>query len=135
VTTLRKNIAIGVGLVSVVLAIVTPPLVSLTVRPYEPPLRAGMSLEEAFQVPGIWFDLMIPEYHGYDYYWCDYESEPDWLGNRYRVDVRIATNWRTGRREDNGPLRKYWTVNSWKVKPLPHTRPPWLDRAIKAVRW
>jgi hypothetical protein len=40
---MRKKLAYGVGLVAVVLAIVVPPFVTVSVRPYEPPLRIGMT--------------------------------------------------------------------------------------------
>jgi hypothetical protein len=132
---MRNRIAVGLGLVAVILAIVGPPFVALSLRPYKPQLRVGMSLQEAFQVPGNWSDLMIPEYSGWEYYWCDYESEPDWLGNRYRVDVRFDTGWRTKHQDDHGPFGKYWKVNRWKVVPLPRTRPSWLDTAMKWVGW
>jgi hypothetical protein len=127
---MRNRIAVGLGLVAVILAIAGRPFVALNLRPYEPQLRVGMSQQEAFQVRGKWSDLMIPEYSGWEYYWCVYESEPDWLGNRYRVDVRFDTPWTTKNQKD-----KYWKVNRWKVQPLPRTRPPWLDTAMKWVGW
>jgi hypothetical protein len=36
---MRNKVGIGAGLVAVVLAVVGPPFVALSVRPYEPPLR------------------------------------------------------------------------------------------------
>ena len=44
---MRRKIVAGVGLVAVVLAVVIPPLMVLSVRASEPPLRKGMSEEEA----------------------------------------------------------------------------------------
>jgi len=49
---MRKKIAVGVGLVAVVLAIVGPPFVALSVRPYEPPLRVGMTRNDVESVLG-----------------------------------------------------------------------------------
>ena len=49
---MRKQLALAAGLVAVILAIVVPPLVAWSVRPYEPPLRVGMDQEEVHQLLG-----------------------------------------------------------------------------------
>ena len=54
-----KEIAVGVGLVAVILAIVGPPFVALSVRPYEPPLRVGMESWEVKQAIGKWDSSII----------------------------------------------------------------------------
>ena len=49
-------------------------------------------------------------------YRSDYYPTPDWVGNRECITVSFD-------RDDR--------VNSWRVIPLPRTRPPWLDRVMK----
>jgi hypothetical protein len=124
---MRKEIAAGLGLV--VLLLVTIVLIIETMPPAKPPLRVGMSGEEQraslgqvayndrrHEVEPTW-----PEVERRDPGWCrHYVTEPDWLGAKQQIDVY----------EGGDRL-----VEKWEIKPLPRKRPPWLDRALKAVGW
>jgi hypothetical protein len=112
---MRKKVAIGIGLV--LLASVVMVLVVLWLPPTEPPLRVGMTEEEVRALlgepettlvsgPGILLSIFFPE--------------PDWLGYNRRITIVRDVNSQ---------------VIYWNDEPLPRTRPPWLDRAMKWVRW
>jgi hypothetical protein len=121
---MRKKIAVGAGLVAVVLAVVV--LVCDRMGPAEPPLRVGMNKEEVEAVLGQ------PVYAGeYHVFWNGkgeaanvdrgdgYESSPDLFGNHSRCMVHYNNN----------------SAVRWEIEPLPRTRPPWLNRVLKAVGW
>lgn len=110
----------------VMLMLLVTALVAGFLLPPEPELRRGMSGEEVvlilgyptlsvghrFRGEGNSESVRFDEIH--------YESEPDWVGNFSAVEVYFD-------RENR--------VDSWRTQPLPRTRPPWLDRAMKAVGW
>jgi hypothetical protein len=111
--TMRKKIAVGAGLV--LLAVLVTVLAVLCMQPAGPPLQVGMGQEEvdrAMGKPGV--NLA---YSGYPV--LMYLQGPDLIGNEQRVIVRFD---REGRVAD-------WSVTSSR------TRPPWMDRAMKAVGW
>jgi hypothetical protein len=115
---MRKRIAIGTGLVVIALVIVGRQFVSLSEPPYDPPLRAGMYSLESTQILSKlgYHSPIVDEEEEALSYW----HEPDWLGNRHQILVS---------------LDEVCRVTKWRVKPLPRTRPPWLDRVLKAVGW
>jgi hypothetical protein len=109
---MRKKLAVSAGLVAVVLVALA--LVDQWLTPAAPPLQVGMSKTEVEE---------ILEKYGYDpeldvFVYSDKTPGPDWLGNERYVSVRYK----------DGRLRR------WEVRRLPRTRPPWLDRALTAVR-
>jgi hypothetical protein len=114
----RNKVTICTGLAAVVLAIGGPPFVALSVRPYEPPLRTGMSPEEIHGVLGKpWIQ------HGYFIgtprcFEC-FDNEPDWLGGHKEVTVSYDSDKAIG----------------FQSKPLPRVRPPLLDTALRAAGW
>jgi hypothetical protein len=114
---------VGLGLVAVMLAIVGPPFVALSVRPYEPPLRVGMTPKEVQMIIGLpqrsWaFKWEVEEYY----------IGPDCCGNHSLLRVFFEKNYRP-------PMLPDMKVISWQVQSLPRTRPPWLDAALKWVGW
>ncbi len=121
-----KRIAIGVGMVAVMLAIVGPPFVAFSVRPYEAPLRVGMTpqeVEEIIGLPTIYLGATLGVSPGDHYY-----IGPDCFGN----DLEVIVHFKTGDQRSSPDDRK---VVSWEVKRLSRTRPPWLDKALKWVGW
>jgi len=119
---MRKHLAIGVGIVAVLLAIVGPPFAMWGMRPHELPLRVGMTDSEVSGLlgPGCrpesssMLEFLHPgvaEYYG---------QNPDWVGKQQEIIVWFD--------DDN-------RVTAWKVKPLHRMRPPLLDRALRAVGW
>jgi hypothetical protein len=54
----------------------------------------------------------------------EYAIGPDWLGNSQRLIVHF-------RPAEKPQIR----VTDWEVWPAPRTRPPWLDKTLKAVGW
>jgi hypothetical protein len=133
---MRKRMAIGVGMVAVMLAIVGPPFVTWSVRPY-PPLRVGMTpkeVEEIIGLPTVFFGGAWEIHHDFDgsrlfvpagprYY-----IGPDCFGNNLSVKVHFKAGDQSSSPDDK-------KVTSWEVTPLPRTRPPWLDKALKWVDW
>jgi hypothetical protein len=115
---MRKKLAVGVGLVAMVLIVTV--LVCDRIPQAELPLRVGMTEKEVQSVlgeaTGGWF---LNENMGV----VSYEVT-DRMGNRQRVRVRFERRWEFEK-----------TARSWETEPLPRTRPPWLDRALKAVGW
>jgi hypothetical protein len=114
---MRNKATISVGLVAVVLAIVGPPFVALSVRPYKPALRVGMTHREAIDVL---------EQQGRDATIFEVRQtrvfmKPDCLGGQYQAVLYF--NWH----ED--------CLTKWEIIHLPRTRPPWLDAALKWVGW
>jgi hypothetical protein len=103
------------------LAVVGPSFVVLSVRPYEPPLRKGMTPEEVRALLGdrrccpSSLNKLFPE-DAELVEW--YDIEPDLLGNGHNICV-----WYTKNR-----LCDFNTVH------LPRTLPPWLDDAFAVVR-
>jgi hypothetical protein len=108
---MRRKIAVGAGLVAVVLTVTV--LVCDRMAPAQPPLRVGMTGDEVFDLLGIGISGTM---HSWE---TDFISEPDWLGNRTWIEV-----------EFDGENR----VVRWNTEPMHRTRPPWLDLALKAVR-
>jgi hypothetical protein len=114
---LRDKLTFGVGLVAVVLAIVGPPFVALSVRPYEPPLRVGMTLREAIDVL---------EQQGscatiFEVRQTKVFMRPDCLGGQCAAVLYF--NWNKDR------------LTKWEIIHLPRTRPTWLDTALRWVGW
>ena len=127
---MQNKATIVVGLVAVVLAIVGPPFVALSARPYEPPLRVGMGEDEADSALRQSYIKMLPvgfcsiglkPLNERDYVEpLVYFAETDFLGNSHSVEVKVDKN------------RK---VRSWEIKPRSRTRPPWLATTLKWVGW
>ena len=106
----------GLGLLALALA-------GTMVFAAKPQLRVGMNREEVDRligsplepllsgglVGGVIFTFPLP-----------YFPEPDWLGNRAIYLVSF----------DSDGL-----VTKWEVRHEPRVRPPWLERAMKAVGW
>jgi hypothetical protein len=111
---MRKKIAIGVGLVAV--ALIVPVVVCGRMAPAQPPLRAGMTADEVFDLLGIGIGGSCTLHSSES----DFITEPDWLGNQAWIEV-----------EFDGDHR----VVGWDTHPLSRTRPPWLDQALNAVGW
>jgi hypothetical protein len=111
---MRKELSIGAGLVAVMLAIVGPPFVALSVRPYEPPLRVGMKWSEVYQALGKWDSAVSvnPGSRSIEYR----HHGPDWLGGRQTIEVVYEND----------------KVISWEVR-FNRTLPPLLEKALKAV--
>ncbi len=120
---MRKKIAVYLGLV--LLALLGTVLVAWPLTPAEPELRQGMTGKD------VWLILGYPtlsvghrfreEDHSESVRFDEvhYERGPDWLGNTAAVEVQFDREHR---------------VSDWRTTPLPRTRPPWLDQAIKAIR-
>lgn len=113
---MRKRLAIATGLVAVMLAIVGPPFVALSVRPYGPPLRVGMhevEVDKALKPLGFerFVSILSGEIPGGSIYY-------------YPEDVEYG----------NSPLiRVHYTdevVDGWEVISRTHNLPPWLDKAL-----
>ena len=119
---MKKKLAIALGFI--LLALVVTALVVVMLPPAEPPLRVGMTVDEATQITGVDF-LLIPEGSSFSpaFYVSGYNTESDWLGNRLYVDLRFCG-------EEQG-----WTIVQIDTKRLPRSRPPWLDRAMKRAGW
>ena len=115
---MRKKIVVGVGLVVVALAILGPPCMTLGLRAGEPPLRVGMTSDEAEWAVGC--NSVSGGYSCMGDYWNEYTPKPDWLGKQQTITIDFDSEGR---------------LESWTVKSLPRTRPPWLDRAAKVVGW
>src|SRR5260370_10189841 len=118
---MRRKMAVVVGLVAVVLAVTV--VVGDRMPPAEPPLRKGMVFSDTGP-------LMIRHYHWTRYqskqYLREWESdEPDWLGNRQKVTIYF----------DSSSTNAHSVVTCWELESLPRTRPPWLDRPLKAIGW
>jgi hypothetical protein len=122
---MRKKIAIGVGLVVVVLlagALVAGALLDWWLRPAPPPLRAGMTkgeVTDVFLTSGgcVLYDGMVVD--------TVYETGPDWMGRRQTIGVEWAYDPESADRR----------LVSWHRDPA-LTRPTsWWDRARKAVGW
>jgi hypothetical protein len=132
-----RKLPLAAGLVAILLAIVGPPLVTWSMRPYEPPLRVGMtSLEVEEMVSQPWTCMPRDYFSWYDFdegwaFTClthEYTIGPDWLGGNQLLTVHFQVR---GRHRNFIDTR----VTSWDAKPLPRSRPPWLDRALKAIGW
>jgi len=119
---MRKKTAVGVGLGLLTVAVAV--LLALWLLPSGPSLRVGMNDKEVHGVLGdddTTFDYTGPG--GIDVMGTigpatHYSEGPDWLGNRQEVKVHFDDKKR---------------VTGWETKPLPRYRPPWLDRAMKAI--
>jgi hypothetical protein len=116
---MRKRIAVSIGLIVVMLAIVGPALVTHSVRASELPLRVGMTPREAWDVlelRGIRGPVIVnperPE--------LEFVLETDWLGGRCAVVVYFNDEPR---------------ITRWETVHLPRARPPWLDKALKWTNW
>ena len=116
-TAIRKKITVGFGLAAVVLAIVVPPLVALSVRPYEPPLRVGMNWRDVEQAIGKWDSSASTNPISRRIEYRDYG--PDWIGRRQKIAVVYEKE----------------KVIDWEVTSASSTRPLWLDTAMKWVGW
>jgi hypothetical protein len=113
---MRKKIAVGVGLVAVVLAAAV--LVCDRMGPAELPLLVGMDREEVERLLGDKGEY-VP-FYGHEILLCFYCPKPDYRGNQEQVVVYFDRNEQ---------------VIEWRVEELDRTRPPWLDGALKSVRW
>jgi hypothetical protein len=116
---MRKKVVAGCNLV--VLAVATMILMSQLVTPSEPPVWVGMSHDEVTQALGqggpIQDHPRCP-YEGASWYVQCFCPEPDWFGNRRFFGIAFSHN---------------GFVTQIQVHDLPRARPPWLDRALKAV--
>ncbi len=112
--TMRKKIAVGVGLVVVVLAVTVVVCDRLT--PTEPQLRVGMTKQEVVKLLG--HESLGQGEGEFTQDW--FLIHADWRGNQQVVIVSY----------DRQALVTNWTIN-----PRPRTAPPWLDRAAKVVGW
>jgi hypothetical protein len=121
---MRKNIAVGVGLVSVVAALVAPPFVSVTVRSsLGPPLRVGMTEDEVHGLLGRCncpSSYMMSRDFGHPGTPTFYGPNPDWAGNQRHIGVWFDNEHR---------------VTAWEVQCLPRTCPPWLDAVWEWAGW
>jgi hypothetical protein len=110
---MRKRLSLAAGLIAVMLAIVGPPFVVLSVRPFEPALRVGMTHREAIDVLeqqgrcAIIFEVRLTRVF----------MKPDCLGGQCEAVLRF--NWNQD------------CLTRWEIIHLPRTRPPWLDTAMK----
>ncbi len=114
---MRKRLSLTAGLVAVMLAIVAPPFVAWSIRPYEPPLRVGMTGPQVDNVVGsegyiIWEDGRS---WGSDH--LLYDTPTDCLGNRGQFTVYFDDRAR---------------VKRWTYSPLPRIRQG-SDRKVPAV--
>ncbi len=119
---MRKKLAVGVGLVAVVLAIAGPPFVTWSARSYELPLRVGMTEEEVQAALGNLPSRMGDSggVAGAVMLWQKrYDPSPDWLGNRESIQVTYVNS----------------RVTSWEIEPRSRTRPHWLSAAAKWFGW
>jgi hypothetical protein len=114
---MRKKIDVVVGLVLVVLAV--PVLVCDWMGPAKPPLRVGMSPDEVHAAIGDVPCLNSGTVSGNNYFLDEDYYSVDWLGNQTEIHVSFFNS----------------EVTEVHTEPLPRTRPPWLDRALKAVGW
>ena len=105
---------VGVGLVVVVLAVTV--LVCDRMEPTEPPLRVGMTADEVEQLLG----KPSATAGGLMSHISLYDKQEDWLGSSRSIQVHFDSN---------------GYVVDWTVRSFSRTRPPWLDRALKAVGW
>ncbi len=125
---MKKKIVACLGLV--LLAFLVTVAVMWWMPPDEPPLRLGMTDDELLNTMGeptytsktnIWREDNRPLLRDIkDLYTYHFERGPDWLGSKY--DVQVDTNF-------DG------YVTGWQTKPLPRSRPPWLNTAMKWLGW
>jgi hypothetical protein len=124
---MRIKIATGVGLALVVLTVLA--LLCGRMPPSQPPLRVGMTKSEvgsalggkkvvgwrvsiaAADDEGLWRVLRATD---------GYHQGTDAFGNQRDVIVHFDDDQRLSR---------------WEIEPRPRTRPPWLDRGLKALSW
>jgi hypothetical protein len=149
---MRKKLAIGVGLVAVVLAVAVIGWACIT--PAAPPLRVGMNREQAERALGQPYSLVAADLPPGVY--CEgnlkgthhlksaklaasvdlqegeekrfifqYSAGPDLLGNNQATAIVFKLD---------DSINEFQAVR-WQVEDRPRTRPPWLDRALKAVGW
>jgi hypothetical protein len=119
---MRKKLAIGAVLA--LLALIVTVTSTWFLAPDEPPLRVGMNTEEVEQAMERSGRKLVFHtfYHGWPspaLFSAYYETDPDCFGRHSRVQVEY---------EDSRVAR-------WETKVLPMTRPPWLERALKAIGW
>ena len=121
---MRTKIAIGVGLVAVVLAVVGPPMAALCLRQRDPPLWLGMDSSEVERRLGPYCmaesGRITRDGRTFHDKSRDYVSGPDWLGNSHIVVVHFDSEGK---------------VTGWGRLRVPRSRPPWLDRALKTLGW
>jgi uncharacterized protein (DUF58 family) len=120
---MRKKLAVWVGLVFLVLVVAS--FVVWYLPPAEPPLRVGMTDAEVSRVLGEpngsvgYVHFGKPPYPRVQR--SNYYTETGYVfGNRQTVEVYFDDEER---------------VTTWEVKPLPRSRPPWLDTALKGIGW
>jgi hypothetical protein len=143
---MRKQLAIAAGLVAVVPAIVGPPFVVLTSRPYELPLRVGMAEQDVDALMGIPFKVVGQgtgggssrgSTHGSMTAVDESDESTSWIGPHWTVmKMYVDGPDCVGRRRQvSVHFDREGTVTHWETEPLTLARPPWLDRALKAVGW
>jgi hypothetical protein len=121
---MRKLLTIGVGLVTVMLAIAGPPFVALSVRPFEAPLRVEMQVDDAhlrLLASGADWNGAVYWDESRRNFWREYVSKPDIWGNQQLVSVY------------SDPHQE--RITKWEVVNICPTRSPWLAWALKAVGW
>jgi hypothetical protein len=80
----------------------------------------GMSFDEALPTLYDNFDKIDSAPELDDGKWVQCSTEPDFLGNSRALYLTVDTKGR---------------ITSVRNEPHPRTRPPWLDRALKAIGW
>jgi hypothetical protein len=145
---MRNKLAIGVGLVAVVLAIVGPPFVALSARPYEPSLRVGMTEQEVDALMGTEICSLVKgsgggsgvsrsSGHGSMTVGDEADESRSWVGQHWTtMNIYVDGPDCVGRRRQvSVHFDREGTVTHWETEPLTLTRPPWLDRALKWIGW
>lgn len=112
----RKKIAVGVGLVVVVLAVAV--LMWWRTPPAGPPLRVGMDRVEVNKLFGDNSEQFLPIRASLPS--RKYLQPQDSLGNRHYIIVHYD---RANR------------VTKWETESGPSSPPPWLDRAMRWIGW
>ena len=135
---MRNRIGIGLGLLAVVLAIGVPPLLALRLRPNKPELCVGMTsddVEKAVGAPGNrrcvnFFGVKVDDDGTLQFIYerDEYHIGPDPFGNNQLLKVHFDVHEHSVRANER-------RVTGWEVDTLPRSRPPWLDKALKAVGW
>jgi hypothetical protein len=135
---MRTNLTFGVGLVAVVLAIVGPPLVALSSRPYKP-LRVAISAEVLFPVE--WLGCSPPLRIGMTKHEVMEALQPTFyspcnnLMDRRVTYCLLEADWLGYERSVHVCYDEEGLVKQWEVLIDVRTRPHWLDVLLKCIGW
>jgi hypothetical protein len=135
---MRRKIGVSLGLV--LLALLVTALVVWWLPPTEPPLRVGMTTQEVEEALGESYALTNSDstwlFRGFEE-GCEfvaqvdhYQIGPNWLGTNQKLSVHYEAGG-----DKSVVFGHPGRVTHWEVEPLPRTRPPWLDRAMKGAGW